>query len=187
MIESRPSPDELLASIRREEGKRRRGRLKVFLGMCPGVGKTYAMLEAARREKAAGRDVVIGYVETHGRRETSELAEALPKLPRLAVEYRGIHLGEFDLDAALARRPQLLLVDELAHFNAPGLRHPKRYQDVLELLEAGIDVFTTLNVQHVESRADTVRQVTGATVHETVPDSVLDQAKIELVDLPPDE
>ena len=163
----------------------RRGRLKVFLGMCPGVGKTYAMLEDARREQ--GRDVVIGYVETHGRKETDALAEGLPKVPRRSLEYRGVTLTEMDLDAVLARKPQLALVDELAHTNAPGSRHPKRYQDVRELLDAGIDVFTTLNVQHVESRAEIVREVTGATIHETVPDSVLDEAEIELVDLPPDE
>src|SRR5438445_694634 len=155
--------------------------------MAPGVGKTFAMLEAARRELAAGRDVVIGYVETHGRRETDALAEGLPKIPRRLVEYRGVTLPEMDLDALLARRPQLALVDELAHTNAPGSRHPKRYQDVLELLDAGIDVFTTLNVQHVGSRAEIVREITGATIHETVPDSLLDRTEIELVDLPPGE
>jgi two-component system sensor histidine kinase KdpD len=185
--EARKNADLLLAAIQKEEARRQRGRLKVFLGMCPGVGKTYTMLETALREQATGRDVVIGYVETHGRKETDELAAALPKIPRRPVEYRGMQLTEFDLDAALARGPQLLLVDELAHTNAPGSRHPKRYQDVLELLDAGINVFTTLNVQHVESRADTVRQVTGSTIHETLPDSVLDRAEIELVDLPPDE
>jgi two-component system sensor histidine kinase KdpD len=187
MNDTRPNPDALLSSIQREEAAKKRGQLKVFLGMCPGVGKTYAMLEAAQRELKAGRDVVIGYVETHGRKETDALAEGLPALPRKALEHRGVALTEFDLDAALVRKPQLLLVDELAHTNAPGSRHPKRWQDVHELLESGIDVFTTLNVQHVESRADTVRQITSATIHETVPDSVLDQAEIELVDLPPDE
>src|SRR6266568_2329774 len=144
--------------------------------------------EAARRELAAGRDVVIGYVETHGRKETDALAEGLPKIPRRLVEYRGVTLPEMDLDALLARRPQLALVDELAHTNAPGSRHPKRYQDVLELLDAGINVFTTLNVQHVGSRSDTVRQITGAPVSETVPDSVLDLAdQIVLLDLTPDQ
>src|SRR6266568_4302828 len=187
MSDERPNPDALLAAIQKEESQQRRGRLKVFLGMCPGVGKTYAMLEDARREQAAGRDVVIGYVETHGRKETDALAEGLPKVPRRSLEYRGVTLTEVDLDAVLARKPQLALVDELAHTNAPGSRHPKRYQDVRELLDAGIDVFTTLNVQHVESRAEIVREVTGATIHETVPDSVLDEAEIELVDLPPDE
>ena len=155
--------------------------------MCPGVGKTYAMLEAARRELAAGRDVVIGYVETHGRKETDALTEGLPQIPRRQLEHRGIALTEFDLDATLARHPQLVLVDELAHTNAPGSRHPKRWQDVAELLDAGMDVITALNVQHVESRADTVRQVTGAEIRETVPDSVLDGAVFELVDLPPAE
>jgi two-component system sensor histidine kinase KdpD len=187
VTEARPNADELLASIQREESRRARGRLKIFLGMCPGVGKTYAMLEAARRECTAGRDVVIGYVETHGRKETDALTEGFPSVARRCVEYRGVALNEMDLDAVLARKPQLAIVDELAHTNAPGSRHPKRYQDIQELLDAGIDVFTTLNVQHVESRAEIVREVTGATVQETVPDSILDQAEIELVDLPPDE
>lgn len=183
----RPSPDALLSSIQREEAAQKRGRLKVFLGMCPGVGKTYAMLEAAQRELKAGRDVVIGYVETHGRKETDALAQGLAQVARQQLEYRGVTLQEFDLDATLARRPQLALVDELAHTNAPGSRHPKRWHDVQELLDAGIDVHTTLNVQHVESRADTVKQVTGVEVRETVPDSVLDDAVLELVDLPPAE
>jgi len=183
----RPNPDALLSSIQREEAAKKRGRLKVFLGMCPGVGKTYAMLEAARREHAAGRDVVIGFVETHGRKETDALAEGLPTIPRRQIEYRGVKLTEMDLDAVLARKAQIALVDELAHTNAPGSRHPKRYHDVQELLDAGIDVITTLNVQHVESRADIVRQVTGTEIRETVPDSVLDDAVIELVDLPPAE
>lgn len=183
--ENRPNPDALLSSIQREEAAQKRGRLKVFLGMSPGVGKTYSMLESAQRELKAGRDVVIGYVETHGRKETDALTVGLPQIPRRALEHRGIALTEFDLDATLARKPQLALVDELAHTNAPGARHPKRWQDVGELLDAGIDVFTTLNVQHVESRADTVRQVSGVEIRETVPDSVLDAAEIELVDLPP--
>ena len=185
--ESRPNPDALLSSLQREEAAKHRGRLKVFLGMCPGVGKTFAMLEAARRELAEGRDVVAGYIVTHGRRETDALVAGIPQIPRLNMEYRGMSLDELDIDAMLARHPQLALVDELAHTNAPGSRHPKRYQDVIELLDAGIDVFTTLNVQHVESRADTVRDITGAEIQETIPDSVLDQAEIELVDLPPDE
>jgi two-component system sensor histidine kinase KdpD len=185
--ENRPNPDALLSSIQREEAAQKRGRLKVFLGMSPGVGKTYAMLDAARRELAAGRDVVIGYVETHGRNETDALTVGLPQIPRRALEHRGIAVTEFDLDATLARKPQLALVDELAHTNAPGSRHPKRWQDVAELLDAGIDVLTTLNVQHVESRADTVLQVTGSEIRETVPDSILDDAVIELIDLPPAE
>src|SRR5262245_26253457 len=141
--------------------------------MCPGVGKTYAMLEAARQELKAGKDVVIGYVETHGRKETDALVTGLPLVPRRSLAYRGVPLTELDLDALLARKPQLALVDELAHTNAPGSRHPKRWQDVQELLDAGIDVFTTLNVQHIESRSDTVRQITGTEIRETVRDSVL--------------
>ncbi len=185
--EIRPNPDALLNSIQREEAARKRGRLKVFLGMCPGVGKTFAMLEAALREFSAKRDVIIGWVETHGRKETDALAANLPQLRRKQFLHRGVTMDEMDLDAVLARRPQLVLVDELAHTNAPGARHPKRWQDVAELLAAGIDVFTTLNVQHVESRADTVRQVTGVEIRETVPDSMLDDAVLELVDLPPAE
>jgi two-component system sensor histidine kinase KdpD len=183
----RPNPDALLAAIQSEAAQGRRGKLKVFLGMSPGVGKTYAMLEAAQRELKAGRDIVIGYVETHGRKETNALTAGLPMVPRKSLEHRGIALTEMDLDALLARRSQLALVDELAHTNAPGSRHPKRWHDVQELLDAGIDVFTTVNVQHLESRADVVRQITGAEIRETVPDSVLDSAEIELVDLPPAE
>lgn len=187
MEETRPNPDALLSSIQREEAAKKRGRLKVFLGMCPGVGKTYAMLEAAQRELKTGRDLVIGYVETHGRQETDALTAGLSIIPRLSTDYRGIALNEMDLDAVLPRRPQLALVDEFAHTNAPGSRHPKRYQDVLELLDAGIDVFTTLNVQHIESRAEAVRQITGVAIQETLPDTALDGADFELVDLPPEE
>ena len=183
----RPNPDTLLAAIQKEDARTQRGKLKVFFGMAPGVGKTYAMLEAARRELAAGRDVVIGYVETHGRKETDALTEGLPLVPRRSVEHRDVSLTEMDLDALLARRPQLALVDEFAHTNAPGARHPKRYQDVLELLDAGIDVFTTLNVQHVDSRAEAVRQITGVAIRETLPDTALDGADFEFVDLPPEE
>ncbi len=183
----RPNPDALLKSVQREEAAKQRGRLKVFLGMCPGVGKTYALLEAAQRELKAGRDVVVGYVETHGREETEALAHGLPLVPRRQHEYRGVAIAELDLDAVLSRRPQIAIVDELAHTTVPGARHPKRWQDVAELLDAGIDVFSALNVQHVESRADTVRQITGAEIRETVPDSVLDDAELELVDLPPAE
>ena len=183
----RADPDVLLAAIEKEAAAQRRGRLKVFLGMSAGVGKTYAMLEAAHRARREGREVIIAYVETHGRTETDALVTGLPFVPRRKVEYRGVTLEEMDIDAVLARRPQLALVDELAHTNAPGSRHTKRYQDVVELLDAGIDVYTTLNVQHVESRADTVRQITGATIGETVPDSVLDGSEMEVVDLPPEE
>lgn len=180
----RPSPDALLAALQSDDAQRKRGRLKVFLGMSPGVGKTYAMLEAAQRERKAGRDLVVGYVETHGRSDTQALLAGLSVVPRKESDYRGMKLEEMDIDAVLARRPGLALVDELAHTNAPGSRHPKRWQDVQELLDAGIDVFTTCNVQHIESRADTVRQITGAEIRETVPDSVLDTAEMELIDLP---
>ncbi len=185
--ETRPDPDALLAALTKEDAQRKRGRLKIFLGMCAGVGKTYAMLEAAQKARREGRDLVIGYVETHGRKETDALLGNLEVVPRTPVVHRGMTLTEMDLDAVLARHPQLALVDELAHSNAPGSRHPKRYQDVLELLEAGMDVFTTLNVQHVESRSDTAREVTGATIHETVPDTIFNEAEIELVDLSPDD
>ena len=184
MEDTRPDPDALLAQLRREEGQGKRGRLFLFLGMCPGVGKTYAMLLAARQRHAEGLSVLVGVVETHGREETRALLEGLETLPRKRLPHGGHVLEEFDLDAALARRPDLLLVDELAHSNAPGSRHLKRYQDVIELLDAGIDVCTTLNVQHIESQVDTVRQITGVAVRETVPDSLLDRAQeIQLVDL----
>ena len=188
MNETRPNPDVLLAAITKEEQRRQRGRLKVFLGMCAGVGKTYAMLQAAAERKAEGVDVVIGYVETHKRPETDALLAGLEIVPRLAMTYRETILEEMDTDAILRRKPKLVLVDELAHTNAPGVRHLKRYQDVADLLAAGIDVYTTINVQHFESRADVVRQITGITVHETVPDSVLDTAdEVELIDLSPDD
>ena len=185
----RPDPDALLASFQREEKRARRGSLKIFFGMCPGVGKTYAMLRAAQQEQKDGTDLIVGIVETHGRTETESILAGLPVLPRKHLAYRGIEVTEMDLDAILARqpRPRLVLVDEFAHTNAEGSRHPKRYQDVVELLDAGIDVFTTLNVQHIESRADAVRQITGTTVHETVPDSVFELAdQIELIDLTPE-
>lgn len=180
----RPDPDALLAQVRREENPEQKGRLHILLGMCPGVGKTYAMLLLARQRHKDGLKVLAGVVETHGRKETAALLEGLEILPRRQIDHGGHLLEEFDLDSALRRRPDLLLVDELAHTNAPGSRHLKRYQDVLELLEAGIDVVTTLNVQHIESQVDVVRQVTGVAVHETVPDSLLDRAhEIQLVDL----
>ncbi len=184
---SRPDPDALLASLQREEARAARGRLKIFFGMCPGVGKTYAMLSAARQEQKEGVDLVVGVVETHRRVETEALLEGLTVIPRRVIEYKGIQLTEMDLEAILARRPKLVLVDELAHTNAPGSRHPKRYQDVIELLDAGLNVYTTVNVQHIESRADAVRQITGAPVNETVPDSLLEMAdEIELIDLTPE-
>jgi len=184
---SRPDPDAILASLKREEARASHGRLKIFFGMCPGVGKTYAMLSTARQELKDKVDVVVGVVETHRRVETEALLEGLPVIPRKVIEYKGIQLTEMDLEAILARRPKLVLVDELAHTNAPGSRHPKRYQDVIELIESGIDVYSTLNVQHIESRADAVRQITGAPVNETVPDSILELAdEIELVDLTPE-
>ncbi|HEY5035720.1 MAG TPA: histidine kinase, partial [Chthoniobacterales bacterium] len=180
----RPNPDELLAQMKREETAAARGRLKIFFGMSPGVGKTYAMLQAARQKQSEGCEVVVGLVETHGRKDTEALLEGMPIMPRTQIEYRGTSLGEMDLDAIVTWHPGLAIVDELAHANAPGSRHPKRYQDVLELLDAGIDVYTTLNVQHVASRSDVVRQISGITVSETVPDSVLDLAdEIVLVDL----
>ncbi len=148
--DSRPNPDELLARVTAEEEQRKRGKLKVFLGYSAGVGKTFAMLEAARLQKRE-RDLVIAYVETHGRPEIEALKEGLETVPRRRVEYRGVALQEMDLDAVLARRPQLALVDELAHTNAPGARHTKRYQDVEELIDAGIDVYTTLNIQHMRA------------------------------------
>lgn len=184
----RPDPDALLAGISRSEAKERRGKLKVFFGMAPGVGKTYAMLKDARQRVEEGVDVLGGVVETHGRTETKEMLEGLNILPKRQVDYRGVKLEEMDLDAIIERKPQLVLVDELAHTNVEGSRHPKRYQDVLELLDLGIDVSTTLNVQHVASRSDTVHQITGVPVHETVPDSVFDLAdEIQLIDLPPDQ
>jgi two-component system sensor histidine kinase KdpD len=184
----RPNPDEILARLKREETAASRGKLKIFFGMSPGVGKTYAMLQAAQQKLQQGIEVVIGVVETHGRKETEVLTEGMPIMPRSQLEYRGTTLNEMDLDAILTWHPGLAVVDELAHTNAPGSRHPKRYQDVLELLDAGIDVYTTLNVQHVASRSDTVRQISGVSVHETVPDSVLDLAdEIALVDLTPEQ
>ena len=184
----RPDPDALLERVSAEEARAARGRLKVFFGASPGVGKTYAMLTAARRLKAEGADVVIGVVETHGRSETAALASGLETLPLRQVEYRERTLREFDLDAALARRPAVILVDELAHTNAPGSRHPKRWQDVDELLGAGIDVYTTVNVQHLERLNDVIGSITGIEVRETVPDRVFDDAdEVVLVDLPPDD
>ncbi|MGF1551483.1 MAG: ATP-binding protein [Paracoccaceae bacterium] len=182
--DDRPDPDALLADAKREE----RGRLRIFLGAAPGVGKTYAMLKAARREKREGVDVVAGVIETHGRRETERLSVGIETVPRRLIVYRDRPLPEMDLDALLARRPTLALVDELAHTNVPGSRHAKRWQDVRELIEAGIDVYTTLNVQHLESLNDVVERIAGIEVRETLPDAVLQEAdEIELVDLSPDD
>lgn len=191
--EYRPDPDELLNRIKAEEkeqlqAKDTRGKLKIFFGACAGVGKTYAMLSAGRSALADKIDVVIGLVETHGREETKKLLEGLPLLPHREVQYRGTTIREFDLDAALVRKPQLILLDELAHTNAPGSRHPKRWQDVDELLDAGINVYTTINVQHLESLNDVVARITGVWVKETVPDAIFDKAdEISLVDIPSEE
>jgi two-component system sensor histidine kinase KdpD len=188
MNERRPDQDQLLQRAREEEERKREGQLKIFFGAAPGVGKTYAMLESARQKRSEGVEVVVGLAETHGRKETEALLEGLEILPRRNVEYRGTTLKEFDVDAALRRKPTLILVDELAHSNAPGSRHKKRWQDVYELLGAGITVYTTMNVQHLESLNDVVSQITGITVRETVPDFLLDRAdEIELIDLPPDD
>src|SRR6187401_507720 len=188
MTNERPDPDELLRRLREQEKREQRGKLTLFFGAAPGVGKTYAMLQAALAERSEGRDVVVGIVETHGRQDTAALLAGLELLPRRNISYHGVWIDEFDLDAALARHPSLTLLDELAHSNAEGSRHPKRWQDVEELLDAGIDVFSTMNVQHVESLNDVVAQITGVVVRETVPDSVLEQAhEIKLVDLPPDD
>lgn len=188
MSDDRPNPDKLLARVQEEESRAQRGKLRIFFGYAAGVGKTFAMLEAAQRERRDGVDVVVGYVEPHGRSETEALLEGLEQIPPRMVEYRGVTLREFDLDAALARRPQLLLVDELAHTNFEGSRHAKRWQDVEELLQAGVNVWTTLNVQHVESLNDVIAQITGVVVRETLPDAVLEQAdEIELVDITSEE
>ena len=186
--ESRPDPEILLRSLKRAQAKEGKGQLKIFFGMCAGVGKTFEMLQAGQEARKKGVDIVIGYVETHGRLETEALVSGLEVVPRSRIDYKGVKLEEMDLDAVLERKPALALVDELAHTNAPGSRHTKRYLDVLELLNNGVDVYTTLNVQHLESRADTVAQITGAIVRETVPDSVFERAtEVEVIDLPPDE
>ncbi len=185
----RPTPEAMLKLAQAEENQaEQQGKLKVFLGYAAGVGKTYAMLEAARKRKADGRDLVVGYVESHGRSETDALLEGLELVPRMQLSYAGVTLPEMDLDAILARKPQIVLVDELAHSNVPGSRHEKRWQDVEELLAAGTDVYTTVNIQHFESLNDVVAQITGITVRETVPDRLLDIAfEIKLIDLPPED
>ena len=188
MANERPTPESLLAQIERDTHKAQRGRLKLFLGAAAGVGKTFAMLQAAQELRRQNRAPLVGVVETHGRAETAALLDGLEVLPRRPISYRNTVLQEFDLDAALGRRPPLILVDELAHTNAPGSRHVKRWQDVEELLASGIDVYTTLNIQHIESLNDVVAQITGVRMQETVPDTFFEQAdEVELVDLPPDE
>ena len=187
MTPRRPDPDALLRRVQAVSDRARRGQLKVFLGASPGVGKTFTMLEAARAQRAGELDVVVGVVETHGRAETARLLEGLEVLPRKSLDYRGTVLEEFDLDGALARHPALLLVDELAHSNAPGSRHAKRWQDVEELLAAGINVYTAINIQHIESLNDVVASITGVKVRETIPDVVIERAdEVELVDVSPD-
>ncbi|MCX7096594.1 MAG: sensor histidine kinase KdpD [Methylococcales bacterium] len=188
MANDRPDPDELLARVERDQSRASLGRLKIFFGAAAGVGKTYAMLLAAREKRAENIDIIIGLVETHGRKETAALLEGLELLPPKMVAYHGTTLPEFDLDAALKRKPSIIVVDELAHSNAKGCRHPKRWQDIEELINAGIDVYTALNVQHLESLNDDIGQISGVRVWETVPDTVFEGAnEVELVDLPPDE
>lgn len=188
MDPSRPDPDALLAQITRDEQRKKRGKLKIFLGYAAGVGKTYGMLKAAHERLIEGVDVRIGYVETHGRGETEELVSGLPVIPRRVVQYKSTTISELDLDAVLDQHPSLVLIDELAHTNTDGFRHLKRYQDVEEVLQAGIDVYTTLNIQHLESVHDVVAQITTIVVRETVPDRIIDEAdEIELMDLPPPE
>src|SRR6266478_6049718 len=185
-LEKRPSPDALLEAARRENDQA--GRLKIFVGAAPGVGKTYEMLQSAHARLKAGVDVVVGVVETHGRAETEALLQGLEVLPRKRLEYKDQILGEMDLDAVIVRHPRIALVDELAHTNAPGSRHPKRYLDIEELLSHGVDVYTAVNIQHIESLNDVIAQITHVRVRETVPDSVFDRADaIELIDLTPDD
>jgi len=184
----RPDPDALLAQVQALERKAARGKLRIYFGASAGVGKTYAMLAAARKLQDSGQPVLIGIIETHGRSETAAMLDGLEAVPQRMLEYRGKRLAEFDLDTVLARHPPLILVDELAHTNAPGSRHPKRWLDVEELLDAGIDVYTTVNVQHLESLNDVVGGITGVRVAETVPDTVFDSAdEVVLVDIPADE
>src|SRR5208337_3993006 len=184
--DTRPDPDALLRVAEREQSAK--GKLKVFFGMAAGVGKTFSMLKEGRQKRDEGVDVVIGYLESHQRKDTDELAAGIELVPRMTLEYRGKLLQEMDVDAVLLRRPGLVLVDELAHTNAPGARNRKRYQDVLELIEHGIDVFTTVNVQHLEGFADTVEEITGVTITERIPDSVFDTAEtVVLIDISPEE
>jgi two-component system sensor histidine kinase KdpD len=186
--DNRPDPDELLASLKFEEEKSKRGKLKIFFGMCAGVGKTYTMLKTAQAEKVKNCDIIIGYIETHNRKETAELVKGFELIPRKTYQYKSATVQEMDLDAIIARKPQIVLVDELAHANSPGSRHTKRFQDVQEILDNGISVYTTLNVQHLESRSDTVSQITGIIIRETLPDEIFENAdEIEVIDLTPEE
>ena len=186
--DNRPNPDDLLASLKEEEEKSKRGKLKIFFGMCAGVGKTYSMLQAAHLEKQKGVDVIIGYIETHNRKETNALVEGFELIPRKVFDYKGTSVQEMDTDAIIVRKPQVVLIDELAHTNAPGSRHTKRFQDVQEILNNGIDVYTTVNVQHLESRADTVAQITGIVVREPIPDEIFEKSdEVEIIDITPDE
>lgn len=189
MIEEyRPNPEELLEVVRKEESQRRKGKLKIFLGMAAGVGKTYAMLEEAQKLKAEGVDIIVGSVATHGRQETAKLLEGLEIIPEKWIKYKDAVFEELDIDAIIKRKPQIVIVDELAHSNVPGSRHPKRWQDVMEILDNGIDVYSTLNVQHIESLKDVVERIAGITIRETVPDIIIDKAaSIELIDLTPNE
>lgn len=188
MEDERPDPDALLKAIKEIEARTKKGRLKIFLGMSAGVGKTYAMLKAARKLVQEGVNLAVGSVYTHGREETAELLDGLTIIPEKEIIYKGIKFNELDLDEVLKRKPQLVLVDELAHSNVPGAKHPKRWQDVMELIDAGIDVYTTLNIQHIESHKDTVESIAGVTIRETVPDLILEAATdIELVDITPQE
>ena len=187
-MEQRPNPETLLKRVQEEEKQEQRGKLKIYLGAAPGVGKTYTMLMDALVMRAQGLDVVVGIAESHGRHEIDEMLKDLEILPRQKVTYRDKLLTEFDLDMALKRHPALILIDEMAHTNIPGLRHEKRWQDIKEILDRGIDVCTTLNVQHIESLNDVVTQIIGIRIKETIPDSILELAEtIELVDLPPED
>jgi len=184
--DQRPDPDALLEKLKKEEAQANRGRLRIYLGAAPGVGKTYAMLQEGQRRQKRGADVVVGFAETYGRPLTAEALEGLEVIPRKKIDYRGVVLEEMDTDAVIARRPQVALVDELAHTNAPGSKHEKRWEDVEEIVAAGITVISTLNIQHLESLNDVVAGITGVHVRETVPDAVVDQAdEVELVDISP--
>jgi two-component system sensor histidine kinase KdpD len=184
----RPDPDELLKLITAEEERENRGKLTIYFGYAPGIGKTYSMLTDAQALRKEGKDVVIGWLQTHGRKETESLAEGMASVPTRSIHYSGIALTEMDLEAILARKPEIVLVDELAHTNAPGMKHQKRYQDVEEILDAGINVYTTFNVQHLESLSDVVAKISGVAVRESIPDPVfLSSDEVKLIDLPVDE